>query len=92
MKILDEFTDDHIEYWAHLRPRPGVFEAPQSMPSCIPARAIVTCADDDPDAEVVRVPWKPDEIELAQLAQGGTIWLSTWGGLPPHQLEVQAPG
>jgi hypothetical protein len=32
-----------------------------------------------------------DEIELAALAHGGTIWLSTWGGLPAHQLEVQAP-
>lgn len=26
--------------------------------------------------------------EIAALAAGGTIWLSTWGGLPPHQIEV----
>ena len=92
MDILTEFTDEHIEYWGHLNPRPVVFLEPPTLPDCAPARAMVTCSAQDPDAEVVRVGWKPNEIELAQLAQGGTLWLSTWGGLPPHSLEVQAPG
>lgn len=40
---------------------------------------------------VVRVAWELDEIELARLAKGGTLWLSTWGGLPVHMLEVVEP-
>ena len=34
------------------------------------------------------VPWQPDEIDVARLAHGGTIWLTVLGGLPPHRIEV----
>jgi hypothetical protein len=43
---------------------------------------------DDIDGRAVHVPWELDEIELATLANGGTLWLSCWGGLPVHQLQV----
>lgn len=46
---------------------------------------------EDLGQSTVRVAWTPDEIELTHLARGGTIWLSTWGGLPVHSLQVQAP-
>lgn len=60
------------------------------MPDCGDCVSIHTINEMGTE-HVVRVPWKPDEIELMHLAQGGTIWLSTWGGLPPHMLEVQEP-
>lgn len=91
MQILSEFTEDHVAYWAHLDPRPATFRAPEGVEDCGDAEVIITRSDASADEQVVRVAWKPDEIELAALAQGGTIWLSTWGTLLPHMLEVQAP-
>jgi hypothetical protein len=38
--------------------------------------------------KVSRVPWTLDDDEIARLAGGGTLWLSCWGGLPMHMLEV----
>ena len=87
-----DLTDAHDAYWAAYDRRVVTFTAPEDPPGCEPCRAIVThTVEDDRHFDVVRVPWKPDEIELAHLARGGTIWLSTWGGLPPHMLEVQEP-
>lgn len=42
-------------------------------------------------ALVVRVAWTLNEIDLMHLATGGTLWLSTWGGLPPHAIHVEPP-
>jgi len=84
---IAEITDAHRAYWSDLRGEEATFAAPDGMADCEPCRAIITTEPDG--SQVVRVPWKPNEIELAQLAQGGTLWLSTWGGLPPHMLEVQ---
>lgn len=94
MKIVDEFTDADVQYWRDLDPQPAVFQVPQDMPNCDPAKAIITRSNFEADPEgvpVVRVAWQPDEVELAHLAKGGKIWLSTWGGLPPHMLEVAPP-
>lgn len=41
-------------------------------------------------AGFVHVAWDLNEIELAQLATGGRLWLTTWGGLPVHCLQVVA--
>lgn len=41
--------------------------------------------------EVCRVAIAVDDIEVAHLAKGGTLWLSTWGSLPVFMLEVQEP-
>lgn len=85
-------TDAGRAYWSDYEHREVTFTAPDDPPGCEPCRALVTRTFEDGRAfDVVRVPWKPNEIELVHLAKGGTIWLSTWGGLPAHMLEVQEP-
>jgi hypothetical protein len=37
---------------------------------------------------VTHVAYQLDEVDLANLAHGATLWLSTWGGLPIHLVEV----
>lgn len=87
-----DIIDADLAYWADYSPTVVTYAADD--PETAPCPAVVT---DVPDPygvigrRVVRVPWTLSEIELAHLAKGGTLWLSTWGGLPPHMLEVQAP-
>lgn len=89
MKIVNDLDGHHLAYWAdQFEAAPVTFAPPPGMPDCEACAAIVT---DDEGQRVVRVAWKPNEIDLAHLARGGTLWLSTWGGLPPHMLEVQPP-
>lgn len=82
-----------LAYWDELNPVVHVFSGPGEIEAGVePCPAVVT--DDqigNTFGPVVRVPWVLDEIELAHLARGGTLWLSTWGGLPMHMLEVQEP-
>lgn len=85
-----EITDDDLAYWAPLNPQPATFSGPGEVEADVqPCPGLIT--DGDEFGRVVRVPWTLDEIELAHLARGGTLWLSTWGGLPIHMLEVQEP-
>lgn len=93
MNPVTVYSDEQRGYWAGHDARVVVFTSPADPPGCIPCPAIVTRVVEDGRAfDVVRVAWQPDEVEVAHLARGGTIWLSTWGGLPAHALEVQAPG
>lgn len=85
-------TQDDIDLFEEngLNPRVVTFAADD--PTFTPTAALIT--DDSMgspvgNGNVVRVPWQLDEIELMHLATGGTLWLSTWGGLPPHALFVQ---
>jgi hypothetical protein len=90
VKIVNELEGAHLAYWAdQMDAAPITMKAPPEMADCEDCSAILTT--NVLGETVVRVAWKPDEIELAHLAQGGTVWLSTWGGLPPHMLEVQEP-
>lgn len=83
-------SDADMAYWSEHNPRPAVFGAPAEIEAgIVPCPAIVT--DGDQFGQVIRVPWALDEIEVAHLATGGTLWLSTWGALPVHGMEVQAP-
>lgn len=85
-------TTDDMDYWASLNPLPVTYVAGRS--DTTPCPAIITTTDDPHGVDgrtVVRVPWQLSEIELTHLAHGGTLWLSTWGGLPAHSLDVQAP-
>lgn len=84
-------TDTDLAYWVDYTPEPAVIGGPPSEPDCIPCPALIT-RDPNRDGQViVRVPYELDEIELMHLARGGTLWLSTWGGLPIHMVEVQEP-
>lgn len=83
-------VDADLAYWADQYPHLVTFTAPPGMPECEAAQALVTQVPETSE-RAVRIPWQLDEIDLAHLAQGGTLWLSTWGGLPPHMLEVAAP-
>lgn len=88
--IPRSITEADMAYWAHLNPRPAMISGPNEIEAEIaPCPAVVTDGDDF--GTVVRVPWTLDEIELAHLANGGTLWLSTWGGLPIHMMEVAEP-
>lgn len=77
-----------LERWADQTPRSVLIGGPEEGPEVIPCPAIITTGE---GGTVVRVAWQLDEIELAALAQGGRLWLSTWGGLPIHSLQVDPP-
>jgi hypothetical protein len=83
-------NDMDLEYWSELNPQPMTFTGPGEQEQGVkPCGAIVT--DDQMGNEfgkVARVPWTLDDDEIARLAGGGTLWLSCWGGLPMHMLEV----
>lgn len=84
-----------MEYWADLDPKPVIYAADDETFNPCPA---IHTKDGTPGSGniggglVVRVPVALDEIELARLAKGGTLWLSMWGGLAPWMLDVQARG
>jgi hypothetical protein len=79
-----------LAYWGPLNPVVTMFSGPGEVEADItPCPSVVT--DGDEFGVVVRVLWTLDDIELARLAQGGTLWLSCWGGLPIHMMEVQEP-
>lgn len=85
-------TEADMAYWFDVDPESVVYAADDE--TFQPCPAIKTRdREGSPIGSglVVRVPYALNEIELTHLAKGGTLWLSTWGGLPPHFLEVQAP-
>lgn len=89
-------TDAHVAWWAERDGGPSqrmVIGGPEEAPDVIPCPALVHLlqepAGDGTSLQLVHhVAFQLDEIELAALAQGGTLWLTTWGGLPIHRLEV----
>ena len=95
MDIVRQFTKDHEAYWSAYECSLAVFTSPEEQAEGIqPALAIVTCPRDSDDLgnHVARIAFKPNELDLAALAQGGTIWLSFVGTVPIHCVEVQPPG
>ncbi len=77
-----------LDRWADQQPTAYVIGGPEESDGVIPCPALVM---HDEGQVVVRVAWQLDEIEVAALAQGGILWLSTWGGLPIHLLHVDTP-
>lgn len=76
-------------YWARredMAQSVVVIGGPEEGSDVIPCPALIS------ESRVVHVAYQLDEIELAHLANGGTLWMSTWGGLPVHLLEVVAGG
>lgn len=88
MRIVNDLDEAAIGYWSDYGPSLITMRAPAAMPDCADCSAVRTITT---DGLVVRVAWKPDAADLELLNAGGTVWLSMWGGLAPHQLEVQAP-
>lgn len=81
-----EPTTEQLIYWEErdgCAQRFVVMGGPEEGPDVIPCPCLVA-----PGANVVHVALQLNEIEVAQLAQGGTLWLTTWGGLPIHLVEV----
>lgn len=79
-----------MEYWATRDDAPIhqlVIGGPEEAPDVIPCPVLVGESNAD-HGQRVHVAFQLDEIEVAALAQGGTLWLTTWGGLPIHLVEV----
>lgn len=79
-------TDAEIAMWAEADGADGrivIIGGPEEGDGVIPCPTLV--CDDPP---MFHVALKLDEIELATLAQGGTLWFTTWGGLPIHRLDI----
>lgn len=81
-----ESTHEDLKYWAGRHPRQSRFTGPGEEEQGIePCPALIL------DEDEVAVAWTLNEIELAHLAKGGTLWLVTRHGLPIHGLHVQEP-
>jgi hypothetical protein len=94
MEPIKEFTEEMLGYWREYEYTLATFSAPAERELGIePALGIVTKALPGMEelGHVVRVAWRPSEIDVVHLAHGGILWLSSWGGLPAHQLEVAPP-
>lgn len=81
-----EASDNEVQYWVERdcsKQERHVIGGPQEAPDVIPCPALVA-----PSVGQVHVAYQLNEIEVAALAQGGTLWLTTWGGLPIHLVEV----
>lgn len=81
-----EITDADLAYWGDRVQHVSRFTGPGEVERGIePCPAIVL------DLNEVAVAWTLDEIEMVHLAKGGTLWLTTLGGLPVHGLFVSEP-
>jgi hypothetical protein len=82
---LVEPTADDIEMWAKVDGVAGrkvLIGGPEEGDGVIPCPAIVT-------GGVIHVAYQLNEIEVAALAHGKLLWLTTWGPLPVHMIEVE---
>lgn len=89
-------TADHLAYWTREdQPTPPavfVIGGPEEGPDVIPCPTVVTVDRVEGVEGYIRsfhVPIALDPDELAALASGGTLWLTTFGSLPIHRLDVQ---
>lgn len=66
-------------------PPPGMSEGQvRTIPGC---RAIVKGGSCD-GMPICVVAWKPTPADLLRLQNGGVVYLSVYGGLPPHLLTT----
>jgi hypothetical protein len=82
-------TQADFDYFGEWNPRPVMYDADND--SVDPVAALVTDDETGGFKRVIRVPWILNEIDLANLAKGGTLWLNCMDGLPAHYLHVQPP-
>lgn len=88
-----EPTPGQVLYWTARdggEQRSVIIGGPEEGPDVIPCPALVGTmfTDEEVAQPVVHVAYRLNEIEVAALATGGTLWLTTWGGLPIHLVEV----
>lgn len=93
-------TSEQVAWWIERDGggdlRQAVIGGPEEGPDVLPCPSLVgTVFVHDKDGTLSTYPvhhvaYQLDEIEVAALAQGGTLWLTTWGGLPVHLVEVVA--
>ena len=85
-------TDEQAKWWTEHHQveaaNRGTMGGPEEAPDVLPCPVIVGT---NQGRGMVGVIWQLNEVELAQLAKGGKLWLTTYGGLPIHLLEVQPP-
>lgn len=62
-----------------------VIGGPEEGAGVIPCPALVGIG-----CGAIHVAYRLDDDELVRLAGGAALWLTTWGGLPVHLLEVTA--
>jgi hypothetical protein len=77
-------TADDLEFWADRNPQPARYTAPGEIDEGIEPCPALNLSEGE-----IAVPWALDEIELAHLAKGGTLWLVVRGYLPVHGLFVE---
>ena len=82
-------TDDHIAAFHDGNPEAvkRMFAAPPDSLNVEPCEAVVHRSSDGETA-VIRVPMELEPGDLAALQNGGTVWVSMWGGLAPFAVEV----
>lgn len=88
-------TNHDLDHWATEdgnRPEAFVIGGPEEGPEVIPCPTLVGVDEQFAGARVFHVPYVLDEIEVAALAHGGTLWLTTYGGLPIHRVEIVHKG
>lgn len=88
MELVDPITIVHANYWADAYQTAIVsFGPPEGMEDCATCTAVVTGYEEGPP--VIRIPWQPSKKDVLNLMAGGIVWLSMWGNLVPHMVEVQ---
>ena len=79
-----EITSADLALWADRDPSPARYTAPGEIEA-----GIEPCPALNLSGGEIAVPWTLNEIELADLARGGQLWLVVAGGLPVHGLFVE---
>lgn len=84
-------TDRQAAAWAAAdgcQQHVAVIGGPEEGDGVIPCPTLVS---DHAGRAMCHVAYQLDELEVAALAHGATLWLTTWGGLPVHHLTVGDP-
>jgi hypothetical protein len=71
---------------------PHIFTAPPGQAEEVnPLQVLITTAKiGDKEIPCIEIPWKPNEVEMMDLVNGGTIWLTIWAThLSPMAMAVQ---
>lgn len=84
-------TDEMVQQFGHPLEAAvkRTFVGPPELKNVAACEGVVERSADGFTA-VVRVPMRLEPQELTKLLNGGTVWVSMWGGLSPFAVEVVA--